>query len=97
MSIKKKVTQSTKQNTKKFNPETDVVPFHPSGVGVAANEQDPEMMIIDFFSDNFRTPNSPQVILGSYAMSRKMAKDIVEMITRALEETKNKEEDNDSK
>ena len=87
MSIKKRSSQQSKQNIKKFNPETDIVPFHPSGVGVAANDQDSEMMIIDFFADNFRSSNNTQVILGSYAMSRKMANDVVKMITKALEET----------
>jgi len=97
MSTQKQHTKQPKQNIRKFNPETDIVPLHTSGVGVAANDQDPEMMIVDFFADNFRSANNSQVILGSYAMSRKMATDVVEMITKALEETKKREEDNDTK
>ncbi len=99
MSNKKKPTQQiNQQNIRKFNPDTDTVPYYISGVGVASNNQDTELLILDFFADNFRANSNTQIILGSYAMSKKMAGDIIEMITKALEETKNKEdENNDSK
>ncbi|WP_066403113.1 hypothetical protein [Aliarcobacter cryaerophilus] len=96
MSSKKKIQNTTtnKDNFKKFNPDVDIVPYHVSGFGVASNNKDKDLLILDFLSENFRSTSNYQIILGSYVISKRMAKDIIEMLNDALNEMDNTEIDN---
>lgn len=76
-------------HTKKYNPDSDIVPLHPTGFGVAVNENDDSIFILDFSAENLRhTTNGTEIILGSYAISKKMAEDIVKLLSTAIDGTK---------
>lgn len=80
-------------HTKKYNPESDIVPLHPTGFGVAINDKDDSILILDFITENIRnTSGRVEIVLGSYAISKNMAEDIIKLLTNALEHNYKKEE-----
>ncbi len=86
-------------NVKKYNPDVDIVPLHPTGFGIATDKEG-SIFILDFTIQNIRNnTNELEVILGSYAITRKMADNLMKTLKEAIDKIDNdkNEEDNDSK
>ena len=86
-------------NVKNYNPYVDIVPLHPTGFGIATDKEG-SIFILDFTIQNIRNnTNELEVILGSYAITRKMADNLMKTLKEAIDKIDNdkNEEDNDSK
>lgn len=86
------MSQPKKRNIKKYNPDVDIVPLHPTGFGIASDKEG-GVFVLDFISENLRnSSNDMEIVLGSYSITRKMAEKLVSNLSNTLDRTNKTEE-----
>ena len=89
MSHKKQAQVNIKR--KKYDSEIDVIPLHPSGFGIATHDKENEMLMLDFLYDVRKdTTHIDRVVLGSYALTKRMANDMIKLLTQAVDDLDSK-------
>lgn len=74
---------------KKYNPETDIVPLSPTTFSIGTDDDDgSESIYLEFAFDN--TQKQQRISLGSFNIPNKMAYGLIDILTKTLNELKEK-------